>query len=59
MAGQLNVLTAQVDRHRVNALLKLMLRDDVIVDDGNDAGRVHRMPQGLVLRQTARQERRP
>ena len=34
---QLNVLTAQVDRHRVNALLKLMLRDDVIVDDGNDA----------------------
>lgn len=34
---KLNVLAAQVNRHRVNALLKLMLRDDVIVDDGNDA----------------------
>ena len=34
---QLNILAAQVDRHRMHALLKLVLGDDVVVDDGDDA----------------------
>ena len=32
-----NVLASEIDRHRVNALLKLVLGDDVRIDDGYDA----------------------
>ena len=35
--GKLDILAAQVDRHLMHAVLKFEFRDDVVVDDGNDA----------------------
>ena len=34
---QLNVLTAQVDRNRVHALLEFVLGDNVVVDNSDDS----------------------
>ena len=34
---QLNVLTAQIDRDHMGAVLEFTLRDDVLIDDGHDA----------------------